>query len=109
MNLFACDPAAGIEDRVRSLDQRELVVAPDCALRSFVRAVPDLDGLLRKRRPRVLRVEDELDHLPVALMEVVPVVEGVEQPVLERELSRMAGVGGDMRVRGRLAPLGEPS
>ena len=37
-----------------------------------------------ERRRGVGRVEDELDHLPVALVRVVEVVERVEEPVLER-------------------------
>ena len=57
----------------------------------------------------VRRVEDELDHLPVALVRVVEVVERVEEPVLERELARVAGIAGDVGVDRRLAPGGEPS
>ena len=66
----------------------ELLVAPGGALRALVRAVPDLDRLGGERGPRVGRVEDELDHLPVALVRVVEVVEGVEEPVLQGELAR---------------------
>ena len=47
-------------------------------------------------------VEVELDHLPVALVLVVPVVEDVEEPVLERQLAGLAGLGHDAGVgRGR--------
>ncbi len=35
----------------------------------------------------------ELDHLPVAFVRVVPVVEDVEEPVLQRELPGPRGVG----------------
>ena len=94
-----------MHDRVRAVDALELRVVPGSPLRALVLAVPDLD----RRRLQCGRgrrgVEDELDHLPVAFMEVVPVVEDVEEPVLERELARVSGVGDDVRVcRGR--PLG---
>ena len=55
-------------------------------------AVADLDGRALQRLLGSVRVEDELDHLPVALVQVVEVVEDVEEPVLERELARPAGL-----------------
>ena len=70
-------------------------------------AVADGDRLAAERLARVGRVEDELDHLPVALVRVVPVVEDVEEPVLERELARIAGIGGDVGVDGRRRALAE--
>ena len=79
----------------------ELVVVPGRALGPLVLRVAD-----QRRRPaeRLLRsrgVEDELDHLPVALVLVVPLVERVVEPVLERELPLLPD---DVRVgRGRLA------
>ena len=44
-----------------------------------------------QRSPRALGGEDELDHLPVALVQVVPVVERVEEPVLKSEDSGRSG------------------
>ena len=45
-------------------------------------------------------VEVELDHLPVALVPVVPVVVCPVEPVLQGELARGSGVGGDPGVHG---------
>src|SRR5436190_4372237 len=67
----------------------ELRRAPDGPLSTFVLAVADTRRSRRQRIVRVPRVEDELDHLPVAFVQVVPVVVGVEQPVLKRELLGM--------------------
>ena len=103
--LVRMRPGGRVDDRMRSIDERELVVVPGRPFGPFVRAVADLDRLLRERRARIERVEDELDHLPVALVQVVEVVEDVEEPVLQGELSGIAGVGGDVRVDGRLLPL----
>ena len=50
-------------------------------------------------------VEDELDHLPVALVRVVEVVERVEEPVLERELPGDRLFADDVRVDDGLAAL----
>ena len=61
--------------------------------------------ILLQRLGRVGGVEDELRHLPVALVRVVEVVEGIEEPVLERELAGVAGVGGHVRVHRRLRCL----
>ena len=95
---------------MRAVDDLELlVVVPGSPLGALVRAVPDLDRLLVERLLRVGRVEDELDHLPVALVGVVEVVEGVEEPVLQRELARRAGVGRDVGIDGRLGALREPA
>jgi hypothetical protein len=58
-----------------------------------VLAVTHLDRLDLKRFRRSASREDELDHLPVALVQVVPVVVDVEEPVLEREPVRMRGLG----------------
>ena len=82
---------------------------PSSRPRRLVLAVPDRDRLLRQRLARVLRLEDELDHLPVALVQVVPVVVDVEQPVLERELAGVAGIVDHVGVDGRLAPLADPA
>ena len=103
--MFACEPAAGIDDGMRPVDDLELLVPPGRALGALVRAVADLDRLLRQRLGRVGGVEDELGHLPVALVGVVEVVEGVEEPVLERELARVAGIGRDVGVHRRLRAL----
>ena len=55
------------------------------------------------------RVEDQLDVLPVALVQVVPVVVRIEDPVLQRELAGVAGVGGHVGVDGRVVACGEPA
>jgi hypothetical protein len=83
---------------VRLVDELELVLAPVGGFGALVRAVPDLDGLLGDRLTRVVGVEVELDHLPVALVQVVELVERIEDPVLERELPRIAGVARNVRV-----------
>ena len=74
-----------VDDRPAAVDEPELLVVPLWLAGSFVLAVPDLDRILGQRSPRALGGEDELDHLPVALVQVVPVVERVEEPVLKRE------------------------
>ncbi len=99
----------GIHDRPAPVDQLELVVAPVGLFRALVLAVADRDGLLREGLFGILGVEDELDHLPVALVQVVPVVEDVEDPVLERELAGVRGIGRDVRVHRRRASLAQPS
>ena len=93
---------------MRLLDHLELVVFPAGPLGTLMRAVPDLDGLLGQRAG-LTRDEDELDHLPVALVQVVEVVEGVEGPVLERELVRIGRIGRDVGVHGWIRPLREPA
>ena len=82
-------------------------VAPVGMLGALVRAIADLDGLSGERRARIGRLEVELDHLPVALVQVVEIVVGVEEPVLERELPRMCGVGCDVCVRDGIAAFRE--
>ena len=52
-------------------------------------------------------VEGDLDHLPVALVQVVELIEPVVEPVLDRD-SPHAGLRGDVRVDDRRAPLHEP-
>ena len=86
-----------VDDRVAPVDELELLVAPARRLAALVLAVPDRDRLLGQRLARVSGFEDQLDHLPVALVQVVPVVVDVEQPVLERELAWVA----DRRRRAR--------
>ena len=92
---------------MRLVDDVELVVVPARPLGAFVRAVADRDRLLPERLARVGRVEDELDHLPVALVGVVEVVERVEEPVLEGKLAGAAGFRRDVRVHGGFAALGQ--
>ena len=94
-----------VDDGVRAVDELELRRRPSpIALRPRA-------GCSRPRAARVSAspavddVEVELDHLPVALVQVVPVVEDVEHPVLERELAGVAGVGHDVRVHRRLVTL----
>jgi hypothetical protein len=99
-----------VDDRVCPVDKLELVVVPRRPLGALVLAVADLDGIARERLDRVFSLEDELDHLPVALVLVVEVVEGVEEPVLERQPARHAGVcrdvGVDRRPTCRSDPIG---
>jgi hypothetical protein len=92
---------------MRPAHQLQLGVIPGRPLGSLVLAVADLGRRLVQRLGGVGGLEVELDHLPVALVQVVPVVEDVEHPVLERELSRVARVGGDVRVDGRRLALVE--
>ena len=99
----------GVDDGVPPVDELELLVVPARGLAALVLAVPDRDRLLRQRLARILGFEDELDHLPVALVQVVPVVVDVEQPVLERELAGVAGIADHMGVDGRLASLADPA
>ena len=91
-----------VDDRTPAVDELELVVVPVGALGALVLAVADGDRILAERLGRVVGVEEELDHLPVALVQVVPVVVGVEEPVLQRQL---AGRPGRSR-RGRTRPAG---
>ena len=88
---------------MRAVDPLELRVVPGRPLGALVLAVADLDGRPTESGGDRRSVEDELDHLPVALVQVVPVVEDVEKPVLERELARVGRVGRHVRVRRRLA------
>ena len=53
---------------MRFVHELELVVAPGRSLGSLVGAVTDLLRLGLERLPRIAGVEDELDHLPVALV-----------------------------------------
>jgi hypothetical protein len=64
-----------------------------------VLAEADERGLLPKRLRRGPGVEVELDHLPIAFVLVVEVVEDVEEPVLECELSGVRRVRNDARIR----------
>ena len=92
---------------MRAVDELELLVrlsSPLRALGAFVLAVADLGGGTAESVGRRPRVEDELDHLPVALVRVVPVVEDVVEPVLESELARVTGIRGHVRVDRRLRP-----
>ena len=93
----------GVYDRVRPVDELELLVTPVGLLGALVRAVADRRRLRLQRFGGIGRVEVELDHLPVAFVRVVEVVEDVEEPVLEGDLARMAGFGGHVRVDGRRA------
>ena len=91
------------------VDEVELLLAPGRCLAALVLAVADRDRLLCERLAGVFGLEDQLDHLPVALVEVVPVVEDIEQPVLKREHAGVAGIADDVRVHRRLASLGDPA
>ena len=97
-----------MHDGVRAVDELELVVAPVRSLGALVLAVADGGRLGRERLGGAIRVEVELDHLPVALVRVVPVVEDVEEPVLKGELPGVGGLCRDMRVDRRFRPLRDP-
>ena len=90
-------PGGRVDDRVGAI-ALELVVVPARPLAAVVLGVADPDRLLVQRLGGRGRVEDELDHLPVALVQVVELVEVVEEPVLEGELSRRVRLGHDVRV-----------
>ena len=96
-----------IDDRPAPVDELELLVAPVRRLGALVLAVADGDGILAERLLGVVGVEEELDHLPVALVQVVPVVVGVEEPVLQRQLPGVRRVGRDVGVHGRLVALAQ--
>ncbi len=96
-----------VDDGVRPVHDLELVLAPVGLLGALVLAVADSRRLDLERRGGVLGLEDELDHLPVAFVEVVPVVVGVEEPVLERQLAGVARVAGDVCVDGRGVALAQ--
>jgi hypothetical protein len=73
-----------------------------------VRAVSDFRGRPRGQRSLFVRcVEDELDHLPVAFVRVVEVVERIEEPVLQGELAGAVGLAGDVRVDGGRRAFGQ--
>ena len=96
-----------VHDGVRAVDELQLAFAPARALRTFVLAVADLDGPSVTCLCRGGCVEVELDHLPVAFVWVVPVVEDVEEPVLQRELPGPCCLGSDVRVDRGLRPGGD--
>ena len=87
-----------------SADDLELVRPPVGALAALVLAEAHLPRPAGERLGCRADREVELDHLPVALVLVVPVVVDVEEPVLERELVRVPRLGDDPRVRSRLRP-----
>ena len=73
----------------------QLGIRPHRDLGSLVLCERHACRSLRKRRFRVRRVEQQLDHLPVAFMLVVPVVEYPEEPVLQHHDAGVVGVGRD--------------
>ena len=97
-----------VRDRMRPVDDLELLVAPRGALGALVRAVADLDRLLAERLGRVGRVEDELDHLPVALVRVVEVVEDVEDQYCSASFPGLPASVRDVRVDGGRVPHRQP-
>ena len=90
---------------MRSADEFELVISPVRLLGALVLAVADDRRLPAEGLLRIGRVEDELDHFPVAFVRVIPVVEDVVEPVLERELARPARLSRHVRVHGRRRSL----
>ena len=98
-----------IQHRMRAVLELELAVAPSGALGALVLAVADADRLACEGVLGARRVEVDLHHLPVALVQVVPVVEGVEEPVLQGQLARGIGLRRDVRVRDGGLPCGHPA
>ena len=111
--LVRVRPGGRIDDRMAAADQFELVVAPVRSFGPFVRAVADGDRILRQGGACRGGIEVELDHLPVALVQVVEVVEDVEEPVLQRDHLGVRGIARYVRIHGRLRPVagstGSPS
>ena len=102
LELVRVRAVRGIDDGVRPVDDLELVVAPTRALGALMGAVADGDRCLVQRVRSIGGLEVELDHLPVAFVEVVELVEDVEEPVLQRQLPGMARIGRHVGVdRGR--------
>jgi hypothetical protein len=95
-------PHRRVDDRMGSADDLELVRPPVGALAPLVLAEAHLPRPAGERLGGRADREVELDHLPVALVLVVPVVVDVEEPVLERELVGIPPLGDDPRVRPRL-------
>jgi hypothetical protein len=89
-------------------DHLQLLVTPLRALCALVLAEAQERGLQMKRLRRRCRVEVELDHLPVAFVLVVEVVEDVEEPVLQRKLVRIGTLGDDACIGRRRVPLVDP-
>jgi hypothetical protein len=87
--------AAREDDQVGSL-LLELVVVPGGPFGALVLGVPHLGRSALERLRHRRDVEHQLDHLPVGLVLVVPVVERVVEPVLEGELARL---GDDVGIR----------
>ena len=94
----------GVEHRVSALPF-ELGIGPWRPLAAGVLGHVDLVGTLQKRLYRVWRVEVDLGHLPVALVQVGEVVKRVVEPVLDRQPARVRRVGRDVRVHARLATV----
>ena len=92
-----------VDDRVRPV-LLDLGVVPIGPFAARVLEEGDLGGALRQGLRGRVRVERDLHPLPVALVDVVELVEVVEEPVLDDQ-ARVARLGGDVRVgdRGRLA------
>ena len=98
-----------IDHRMRTADAPQLRVTPHRPLCSLVLGVADLCRILRERLLGSGRIEVELDHLPVAFVRVVEVVEDVEEPVLQRELVRKGALFRDVGIdRRRGAPRDPP-
>ncbi len=91
-----------IDLEVRSIEL-ELAVTPADELSALVLGEANLVRAEFERLRRVGRIEDELDHLPVGFVQIVPVVEEIPEPILEIELA-LSLVDGDVRIRRGLEP-----
>ena len=84
------------------------VVVPLRVLPPLVLGVHRQGGLGVERLLRGVGVEDELQHLPVAFVLVVPVVVDPPQPVLEHQLAGVVGIAGHAGVDGGAEVAGHP-
>ncbi len=98
-------PGGDVDDRVRSLFLDPGVV-PGSTLSACVLGIRELGGAARQSLLDGSGVEGDLDHFPVALVQVVELVEPVVEPELERDPAH-TGLPGDVRVGDRRAPLHE--
>ena len=97
-----------VHDGPRAVDDLEHVVAPVRHLGTLVLGEGHQAGFGADGRAGVGRVEEQLDHLPVTLVAVVPVVVEVEEPVLQHQRRGVVGIGEHVGVDHRRgAPLVE--
>ena len=88
-----------VDDRVRAI-ALELLAVPVGSLATFVLGVADADRFGGQRLLDVRCIEQHLDELPVAFVQIVPVVVVPEQPVLNGEQVGSIGLLDDVRVDG---------
>jgi hypothetical protein len=89
-------PRGRVDDRTRAV-LLHLRVVPAGSLAAGVLKENDFARFLWQRLFRGVGVESELHPLPVALVEVVELVEVPEEPVLQSE-TEVAGFAGDVGI-----------